>query len=475
MKEYHDYDAEAKKSYVAEGTTIKQFIQCAKSHDNIATTKASLEWGNTYSLFFDLAKCNLWQYFMDDVQDDADTVNTLVEKQRVFSRTIGLAGALTYLHDELYLDSTNEQLQCYHLDLKPQNILVFGTSGKEIWKISDFGISQIKRIPQNKSHVESEHHISFLDNIFKSKTLDNDPSSGVDNSRYGGTYAAPEAKEKSETVTRKSDLWSLACIITLVLTFLHNRSRGILQFQESRLKGRSHDWFFDSKALKEEAKEIMHVSVSDWLDTLNDEALRRHESEAKATMMATEMLRNSMFLRDQESRLRAEEVEKKLRVIQSSFSEPPESPPKNNTPKSRGSWRTHLPQLPLSRHHKGSHKNHNPQRSSLFDIPDDCVRCKFSADGKYLCIASNDAMAIKPISGIQQGQKGSPFSSPKDKKWAEFGLGSKYLCAALDSEDFEVSLPLEATICSHMLKFISSHTYPCLQKETQTGATGTLE
>ncbi len=191
MKEYIGYDAEAKKSFVAEGTTIKQFIQCAKSHDNIATTKASLEWGNTYSLFFDLAKCNLWEYFMDDAKDDADTVNTLVEKQRVFGRTIGLAGALTYLHDELYLDSTNEQLQCYHLDLKPQNILVFGTSGKEIWKISDFGISQIKRVPQNKSHGESEHHISFLDRIFTSKTPDDDPSSGVDNSRYGGTLCFP--------------------------------------------------------------------------------------------------------------------------------------------------------------------------------------------------------------------------------------------------------------------------------------------
>ncbi len=478
MKEYIGYDAEAKKSFVAEGTTIKQFIQCAKSHDNIATTKASLEWGNTYSLFFDLAKCNLWEYFMDD----AGTVNTLVEKQRVFGRTIGLAGALTYLHEELYLDSTNEQLQCYHLDLKPQNILVFGTSGTEIWKISDFGISQIKRISPNKSHGESEHHISFLDKIFTSKTPDDDPSSGVDNSRYGGTYAAPEAKEKSDTVTRKSDVWSLACIITLVLTFLHNRSRGIVQFQKSRARDRSHDWFFDSKSLKagSEAKEILHVSVSTWLDILNDEALRRDKSEAKATMMATEMLKNSMFLRDQESRFSAKEVEKELRFIQSSFSElpesppgsPPESPPIPNTTKS--SWRDWRPPFPtphFPRPHRGRHKNDIPQRLSSFDIPDDCMGCRFSADGKYLCTASNGVMAIKPISGIQQGQKGSPFPSPKDKKWADFSLGSKYLCAALDSEDFEVCLPLEATICSHMLKFVSSHTYLCLQMETQIGAT----
>ncbi len=245
-------------------------------------------------------------------------------------------------------------------------------------------------------------------------------------------------------------MWSLACIITLVLTFLHNRSRGIKQFQKARAKDRSHDWFFDSKALKagSEAKEILHVSVSTWLDTLTEEALRRDKSEAKATMMATEMLKSNMFLRDQESRLGAKEVEKKLRFIQPSFSEPPESPPIPDTSNpSWRDWRPRFPTLHFPRPHQGSHKNDNPQRLLSFDIPDDCKRCKFSADGKYLCTASNGVMAIKPISGIQQGQKGSPFPSPKDKTWADFSLGSKYLCAALDSEDFEVYLPLEATMC----------------------------
>lgn len=243
MKEYIGYDAEAKSSYTKEAATIKQFIQCAKSHNNIATTKASLEWGNTYSLFFDLAKYDLWEYFTQE----ADTIKTLEDKRRLFSQTIGLAGALAHLHEELYLDSTNEQLQCYHMDLKPQNILVFETNGKHIFKISDFGISQIKRVPFNQP--ASEHHVSFL-GIFQSRKPDESPSSGVHNSRYGGTYAAPEARGKSDTVTRKSDVWSLGCVITLILTFLHNPSQGIDQFQKARARDRSHDWFFDSKALK---------------------------------------------------------------------------------------------------------------------------------------------------------------------------------------------------------------------------------
>ena len=435
MKEYIDYDAEAKKSFEAEGTTIKQFIQSAKSHDNIAITKASLEWGNTYSLFFDLANCNLWEYFMED----ANTVRSLEEKRKVFSRTIGIAGALAYLHDELYLASTNEQLQCYHLDLKPQNILVFGTTGKQIWKISDFGISQIKRIPPNKSHTESEHHIAFLDKIFQSKKSDENPSSGVDNSRYGGTYAAPEAKEKSGTVTRRSDVWSLACVITLVLTFLDNGPQGITQFQKSRARDRSHDWFFDSTALEpgSEIKEILHVSVSTWLDTLNEKALGRDKSEANATKMATELLESKMFLQDQEKRLSAKDVERELRIIQSSFTEPPQSPSERIAPTTSG-WHMKLPRLHWHRHHKGSHETGNSQESWRFDIPHASKRCKFSADGRYLCIASDSVMAIKPISGLQQNQAGTPFPSPKEKQWADFSIGSKYLCAALDSEYFEV-------------------------------------
>lgn len=435
MKEFIGYDAEAKKSFEAEGTTLKQFIQAVKSHRNIATTKASLEWGNTYSLFFDLAKHNLWEYFMRN----ADAVRTLEEKRKVFSRSIGLASALAYLHEELYLATTNEQLQCYHLDLKPQNILVFEESGDDIWKISDFGISRIKRIPPNEPHIDSEHHVSFLDRLFQSKESDQDLSSGVNNSRYGGTYAAPEAKEKSDTVTRKSDVWSLACVITLVLTFIHNRSQGIADFQESRAKDRSNDWFFNSKALKagSQTKKILHVSVSNWLDTLNREASRRNKSEAEATKMATELLRKEMFLKDQESRMSAKNVEKKLIFIQSHFTESLANPPEPIT-SSRSDRLSKL--LPWPRHLEGNRKPTKPQKSWRYDIPEAFKRCKFSADGKYLCTASNVVMAIESISDIQQQQRSTTLQSPKDKEWADFSLGSKYLCAAIDSEYFEVYL-----------------------------------
>lgn len=223
-----------KKSFEAEGFILKKLIQADKHHEIILVTKASLYWGSTYSLFFDLAKYNLSEYFHDENM-------SMLPKQKamVFGQCIGWAGALAFLHKNLFLNvSTSEQLQCYHLDLKPQNILVFerdepnGRQGNYIWKISDFGISKVKYCKRHGSKELSSQHVSFLEMIFPPKKPIDDPdaSTGVDNSRYGGTYAAPEARLENDKVTRKSDVWSLGCLIILVLTFLDSGTIGIADF-----------------------------------------------------------------------------------------------------------------------------------------------------------------------------------------------------------------------------------------------------
>lgn len=427
MKEFTGYDAEVKKSFDDEGTTIKQIIQSVKGHRNIATTRASLEWGNTYSLFFDLAERNLWEHF----KENRDPVKTLEERRRVFSRICGLAGALAHLHEGLKLHTTNVPLQCYHLDLKPQNILVFGTGDNQIWKISDFGMSQIKQIHHMESQDESKHHL--LDRIFQSTKPNEDPSSGVDNSRYGGTYAAPEAKEKSDTVTRKSDVWSLACVITLVITYLHGQSQGIEEFQKLRASDRSQDWFFDPEAPEtgSDNSDILHSSVKKWFVTLRTGASGRVKQEERAITSTIDLLRNKIFLRDEEKRLSAKQVEYELETLEYSFNEQP--PPKVIPPKHR---QIKLPGLPI--HLPGIRKRPSPEGQWQFRIPHQGKRSRFSADGRYLCVASNDIMEIHSVASIQRGQVGTPFKSQEDRQWADFSMGSRYLCAALNSEYFEV-------------------------------------
>lgn len=432
MKKFTGYNAEVKKSFDDEGTTIKQIIQSVKGHRNIATTRASLERGNTYSLFFDLAERNLWQHFMEK----RDPVKTLEERKRVFGRTCGLAGALAHLHEGLKLYNTNISLHCYHLDLKPQNILVFGTGDDQIWKISDFGMSQIKQIHPKESRGELKHHL--LDRIFQSTKPDEDPSSGVDNSRYGGTYAAPEAKKKSDTVTRKSDVWSLACVITLVITYLHDPSHGIEEFQRRRASNRSQDWFFDPEAPKEgsDNSDILHDSVAKWLKKLKSRASERDEQEARAITSTIDLLRNKIFLRDEEKRLSAKQVEDELETLEYSFRE---QIPISNTSTQRPPKRhVKIPRVVSPFHLKGPSKSASSHGPWQFNIPHQYKRSRFSADGRHLCVASNGIMEIHSVASIQKGQVGTTCKSQEDGPWADFSIGSEYLCAALDSEYFEV-------------------------------------
>ena len=430
MKKFTGFNAEVKKSFEDEGTTIKQIIQSVRGHRNIATTRASLEWSNTYSLFFDLAKRNLWQHFMEN----RDPVKTLEERKRLFGRTCGLAGALAHLHEGLKLHNTNIPLHCYHLDLKPQNILVFGTGNDQIWKISDFGMSQIKQIHPKESQDKPKHHL--LDKIFQSTKPNEDPSSGVDNSRYGGTYAAPEAKEKSDTVTRKSDVWSLACVITLVITYLHDQSHGIELFQKLRASERSQDWFFDPEALEAgtDNSDILHSSVRKWFETLRREASKRDKHEERAITSTIDLLRNEIFLRDEEKRLSAKQVEDELGTLENSFKEQPQlqGTPTPRPPNRLSNSRRFPFLLP------GTRKRPSPEGQWQFNIPHQGKSSRFSADGRYLCVASNEVMEIHSIANIQQGQVGTPLKSQEDRPWADFSIGSKYLCAALNSEYFEV-------------------------------------
>lgn len=442
-KVYSGYDSEAKESFVTEEATLKQFILCSKSHENILTTKASLEWGNTYSLFFDLAEQNLRGY----LTDEEISIDNLEQRQTVFGRTIGLAGALAYLHDELYLRGINQQFQCYHLDLKPQNILVFKAErgGNDIWEISDFGISKIKRLSQGQAPQESDHHISILDQIVKPKIENMDPSSGIENARFGGTYAAPEAREVTDMVTRKSDVWSLACVLTLVLTFMDSQSLGIHPFQAAREEGRKHDWFFDSKAFKagSHIEEILHSSVSTWLGNLVDKASKRSKSEGTAILKASQMLQGELLIRDQEQRLPAKEVERRLRNIQSCFTDQVASPSKSETLiapiKPSGHWKLfHVP--------RPSHRPTNLWEERQFRLPEDINRCKFNHIGSYLGAVSNKVIVTISVIDIQRDRKSVPYTSATGKKWADSGLGSNYLCAELNSDYFGVCLPLAITI-----------------------------
>ena len=367
---------------------------------------------------------------------------------------------MAFLHDELRVDdSLSEQLHCYHLDFKPQNILVFereekhGRDGNDIWKISDFGISKIKHIKRRGSDEQLGPSVSFLDSIFRPRKQDKDPSSGVNNSRYGGTYAAPEARLETDKVTRKSDIWSLGCVFSLVLTFLDNHSLGIKDFEEARSKDRDSDRFFESTVpfVGTEAIDELHSSVPTWLDTLVDRAHKRSDIEGKIVQKASEYLKNSMLLADQEKRDSAKDVEEKLMRIQSLFEKPaeipsklakapiagPESPPKRPLVGSTLSHMWHV----IKDETRSLKRKRLPERAREtwpFQIDNTSKKCKLSHGGRYLTVESDQIISTMLVSDIQRRKSAKIHSTPKGRNWVDSSIGSEYLCAVPESRYFEV-------------------------------------
>lgn len=403
-------------------------------------TRASLEWGTTYSLFFDLAKYSLWDYF----EDPAVSITTLEEKKGVFCQTIGLAGALAYLHDELFLAKTGEQLCCYHLDLKPHNILVFEEGGSVIWKVSDFGISQIKCIPASRTNAKSEHPVSFLNRIFRPDKSSTDPSSGVENPRDAGTYTAPEARHKTEKVTRASDLWSLGCVLTLVLTFLDDQRTGIEEFRDARMKDRGDDLFYDvfPPQIGIESRPSLRFSVTVWLEHLTENAKKRGEAEGEAVGLASDLIQHRTLLPTPRARITAKAVEKELRSIQSYFaiSATPSQAPRQQPQPLVERARSNSSRLGRWRNVVSSHRSTSVKTSDTwhFKLPESTRGCKFGHNGNYLGIEGSETITTLGISNIQKGMAGRTHLAPKQERWSVFSLGSQYLCAAVESPYFKV-------------------------------------
>lgn len=295
---------------------IKRLIRSTKTHENILVTLASLEQGDSYSLFFDLAKYNLWEYFMDK----RVSIESFGQRTEVFSQTIGLAGALAFLHEELISGSSTETYHCYHLDLKPHNILVFESDGRHIWKISDFGISKIKRVETNK--IYSLDNIFVPDNANAHKVL----SSGVTNPRYGDTYGAPEARHQGNRINREVDVWSFGCVIVLVLTYMNSQSTGITEFQEARERNRNDDRFYGPAKSSggSDIKYILHHSVQTWLKFLVSQAKERSNHEGSVTENVSNLLHYQILCPDPSKRLPAKHIEAHLQRIYKLFSRPPD-------------------------------------------------------------------------------------------------------------------------------------------------------
>ncbi|RYC54000.1 hypothetical protein CHU98_g12208 [Xylaria longipes] len=111
--------------------------------DNVLLSFGSVENESTsiFSLLMPIAESDLEQYMKQQLKTPDISIEKL--KELIFCAA-GLTRGVAHLHDGI-TPLNSERLVCYHMDLKPNNVLIFRENGKIIWKISDFGLSRVKK------------------------------------------------------------------------------------------------------------------------------------------------------------------------------------------------------------------------------------------------------------------------------------------------------------------------------------------
>ena len=150
------FPAASKEHYV-----LEMVLASDRSCENIVDNFGSLAIGaDKYSLFMPLAICDLSAYMMDY---HPIKLSTTQEKAAIILSAWGLARGLEFLHQVMKIPKGENQV-CYHMDLKPSNILTFqGDDDRKILKISDFGMAPvILRKTGDRSEKEGDFNSWFV-------------------------------------------------------------------------------------------------------------------------------------------------------------------------------------------------------------------------------------------------------------------------------------------------------------------------
>ncbi|KAI1126464.1 hypothetical protein F5Y10DRAFT_278797 [Nemania abortiva] len=215
-KDYHRPDS-SRQDFENERDLCKAIISSPNRCDNILLSYGTIEYssGSAFSLFMPKAEFDLHEYMEYHEGDNTHSVENVAKH---ILCAAGLARGVAHLHNGIESPGGGT-LVCYHMDLKPDNILIFYTGREMIWKISDFGLSRIKTLPDGSIRSTS-HHLTI---------------SPTRNLAGQGIYLAPESASPRR-MTRKSDVWSLGCIVSVLCVWLQGGYNGVREYSTSRIE-----------------------------------------------------------------------------------------------------------------------------------------------------------------------------------------------------------------------------------------------
>ncbi|THC95889.1 hypothetical protein EYZ11_004620 [Aspergillus tanneri] len=310
-----DFQLNQEQAFQEEREILNRILDQPRRHRNIMVALASLQYGNTYSLFFDLASCNLAEYLH---AEDHSPPWSWEEKCAIYRRGVTLAGALAFLHTE-FRNQSLEMLSCYHLDLKPHNILVFNAyTSSEEWKITDFGLSRVK----GRRHGGDEDVALVMPFLRKAQWGPRhfqEPSTM--NRRGEGTYLAPECSLPNGRVSSASDVWSFGCIFSLVMSYIDAGRSGVVAFATKRRQQEHGDSFYTIKRRGREPE--LSPVVKNWFSHLKKRASASpHVMEGKVVGRTLDFLQKDVLHPKRDRRVMATRLEAELSEISRRFYQP---------------------------------------------------------------------------------------------------------------------------------------------------------
>ncbi|KAI0110209.1 kinase-like domain-containing protein [Daldinia grandis] len=206
----HTKDKTTDEKFGRERDMLERFGR--SQHPTIITTLASYRHGDERYILFPWAEYDLDRYCETNVKapDDPETVCWIADQ------SLKLAEAIDVIHAPLEEGSEEQKETLFgrHGDIKAENILVFGRSGKRPTLIlSDFGLCSV-------------HHDWSKSNV-PNQSLPVTPD-----------FRPPECEMKEGRITRAFDIWTLGCLFLDLLTWL----LGGNSFRERFKKKRTTPW-----------------------------------------------------------------------------------------------------------------------------------------------------------------------------------------------------------------------------------------
>jgi serine/threonine protein kinase len=267
----------ANRSFETERRNLEQFKECLSGNQNIMLSFATFIHGSEFNIISPLADFDLAIFLYGKYSNFSQRAQNFTP-HNLFSEAWRLCHAIHYLHDELYLYS-NVHVQCAHLDLKPDNILVDwlpkNDSGLPLvgnWKIADFGISDIASyLPNGQPARNSAGSKLPLGAIMRERSL-------RPIRRGEGPFQPPEMERQGvKEVSTTADMWSFGCILSMILAFALGGPEEVTRQHQYRTDGIS-DYFYtmDSRVA------MIKPGFEEWLqEKIDSPDLQRDEAWIK--------------------------------------------------------------------------------------------------------------------------------------------------------------------------------------------------